>query len=274
VGANHNGFGKSSGRFNTASYSNGFGVNTNYYNSGSYNLVLGDNSNASFKTNSGGAKTFDYTDITTATDNIHIAAHGFGTPGTWVNLLYTQGTSAITGLTSGTIYQFYIVDADNISATLGARQTVDITAAGTGTGHSLAPQYVYSGCTVVGCSLEPTGSNQILLGYGNGNLAAWFDATDWNLIGGLKFQIGKSVGLKSGTDAKIGTVDLVAGSATVSTTAVGDVGSSQIMLTSQVDSGTPGFLRVSSRVVGTSFTIDSSSVTDTSAVGWMIIDIL
>jgi len=39
---------------------------------------------------------------------------------------------------------------------------------------------------------------------------------------------------------------------------------SLIKLTSQSDGGTPGWIRVSARVVGTSFTITSSSATDTS----------
>jgi len=46
---------------------------------------------------------------------------------------------------------------------------------------------------------------------------------------------------------------------------------SRIFLTSQADGGTPGFLRVSARVNGTSFTITSSSGTDTSTVAWMLV---
>lgn len=68
-----------------------------------------------------------------------------------------------------------------------------------------------------------------------------------------------------------GTVALVAGTATVSVTAV--TSSSRILLTSQLDGGgTVGFLRVSSRINGTSFTITSSSATDTSSVAWMLIE--
>ena len=66
-----------------------------------------------------------------------------------------------------------------------------------------------------------------------------------------------------------GTVALVAGAATV-TYPISST--SRIFLTSQVDGGTVGFLRVSARTVSTSFTITSSSATDTSTVAYLIIE--
>lgn len=66
-----------------------------------------------------------------------------------------------------------------------------------------------------------------------------------------------------------GFVQLIAGTATVSDARVH--GQSLILLTSQVDGGTPGFLRVQSRIIGTSFKIVSSNVADTSIVAWQII---
>ena len=81
-----------------------------------------------------------------------------------------------------------------------------------------------------------------------------------------------SVGLivKEGSNAKMGSASLASGTATVSTTAV--TNNSRILLTSQSDAGTPGFLRVSGRTAATSFTITSSSATDNSAVGWLIVE--
>jgi len=66
-----------------------------------------------------------------------------------------------------------------------------------------------------------------------------------------------------------GHITLVAGTATVSDSRV--KGNSLILLTSQVDGGTPGWLRVQSRIEDVSFKIVSSSVTDTSVVAWQII---
>jgi hypothetical protein len=81
---------------------------------------------------------------------------------------------------------------------------------------------------------------------------------------------GKGLKIKEGTNAKMGVATLVAGAATVNTTAV--TSTSRIQLTGNADGGTPGWLRVSARTAGTSFTITSSSATDTSTVAWLIIE--
>lgn len=81
---------------------------------------------------------------------------------------------------------------------------------------------------------------------------------------------GKGLRVKEGSNAKQGTAVLVAGSKAVSNTSV--TASSRIFLTSQADGGTPGWLRVSARTAGTSFTISSSSATDTSTVAYQIFE--
>lgn len=81
---------------------------------------------------------------------------------------------------------------------------------------------------------------------------------------------GKGLRVREGSNAKQGTAVLVAGTVTVANTAV--TANSRIFLTSQVDGGTPGFLRVSARVAGTSFTITSSNGADTSTVAYQIFE--
>ena len=81
---------------------------------------------------------------------------------------------------------------------------------------------------------------------------------------------GMGLRVKEGTNAKQGTAVLVAGALAVSNTSV--TATSRIFLTSQVDGGTVGFLRVSARVAATSFTITSSSGTDTSTVAYEIFE--
>lgn len=81
---------------------------------------------------------------------------------------------------------------------------------------------------------------------------------------------GQGLAVKEGSNAKQGTATLTAGSVVVSNTSV--TANSRILLTSQVDGGTPGFLRVSARTAGTSFTITSSSGTDTSTVAYQIFE--
>lgn len=83
--------------------------------------------------------------------------------------------------------------------------------------------------------------------------------------GGLRVASG-GAGSYSGSNA------LVGGTVTVATTAV-STSNQIILLTSQVDGGTPGWLRVSGKTNGQDFTITSSSGTDTSTIGWLIVDI-
>jgi hypothetical protein len=78
----------------------------------------------------------------------------------------------------------------------------------------------------------------------------------------------KGAGL--GTSTRSGTATLVGGTVTVSDTAV--TANSLVLVTCQTPGGTPGFLRVSARSAGASFTILSSSGTDTSVVGYVIVE--
>jgi hypothetical protein len=81
---------------------------------------------------------------------------------------------------------------------------------------------------------------------------------------------GKGLMVKEGSNAKSGVVTLSGGTATVANTSV--TSTSRIQLTSQADGGTPGWLRVSARTAGTSFTITSSSASDTSTVAYFIVE--
>lgn len=83
-------------------------------------------------------------------------------------------------------------------------------------------------------------------------------------------QAGQGLRVAEGSNAKQGTAVLVGGTVTVANTSV--TANSRIFLTSQVDGGTPGFVRVSARVASTSFTITSSSGTDTSTIAYEIFE--
>ena len=81
---------------------------------------------------------------------------------------------------------------------------------------------------------------------------------------------GNGFRVTEGSNAKQGTAVLVSGSKVVSNTSV--TANSRIFLTSNTDGGTPGWLRVSARTAGTSFTITSSSGTDSSTVAYEIFE--
>lgn len=89
--------------------------------------------------------------------------------------------------------------------------------------------------------------------------------------GNLKIStVGKGLYVKEGTNATMGTATLVGGTVTVSTTKV--TANSRIIYSVQTAGGTQGFLSVSARSAGTSFTLTSTSGTETSTVAWMIVE--
>jgi len=113
-------------------------------------------------------------------------------------------------------------------------------------------------------------SNPINLGTNNVN--RFTIGTTYNhLYLPLQFtSIGHGLLFDEGTNAIMGLAVLVGGTVTVSTTKV--TTNSRILLTNNASSGTPGFLYINARVANTSFTITSSSGTDTSSVMWTIIE--
>lgn len=169
------------GRWNKGSYSQGIGNQALYFNTGSYcfaggglalnrnegnyNTAVGYTSFNTFNENVSGAKTFGYTDIVSVSgsDTITITSHGFGSADAQVNLKFTQGTSAITGLTNGTVYTWKVIDANTICGGF----TQNITAAGTGTGHTMTPQTSLTNSTALGYNAEPDASNQVMFGDAN-----------------------------------------------------------------------------------------------------------
>jgi hypothetical protein len=80
----------------------------------------------------------------------------------------------------------------------------------------------------------------------------------------------RGLSVVEGANAKQGVDTLVAGTKVVSNTSV--TANSRIFVTSQVDGGAPGFLRISARTAGVSFTVTSSSGTDTSTFAYEIFE--
>jgi hypothetical protein len=128
-----------------------------------------------------------------------------------------------------------------------------------------------NGFGVRDCQVRATndGGNALTLSFWTANGAAPTSKLEIGPTGQVALQIaGRGLSIKEGANAKQGTATLVAGAVTVANTSV--TANSRIFLTSQVDGGTPGFLRVSARIAATSFTITSSSATDTSTVAYFI----
>lgn len=94
----------------------------------------------------------------------------------------------------------------------------------------------------------------------------------WNMLSGgdLASQTaGVGLRIKEGSNARMGTATLVAGTVTVSNTSV--TANSRIFLSRNTTGGTTGHLSTTI-VAGTSFTINSSNALDTSVVAWLLIE--
>lgn len=79
-----------------------------------------------------------------------------------------------------------------------------------------------------------------------------------------------ALSLKDGSNKRMGQAVLVAGTLLVANTTI--TANTRVFLSHANTSGTLGILYVSARVAGTSFTIASSSATDTSTVNWLLIE--
>lgn len=126
--------------------------------------------------------------------------------------------------------------------------------------------------TNAGTNATLTLVNNITANLYNGTVNILDDSTSNILAGGdvRIATVGKTLFVKEGTNAKMGTSSLVAGSVVVNTTAV--TASSRIFLTPQNTSGTAGAVSVSARTAGTSFTMTSTSSSDTRSIAWLIIE--
>jgi hypothetical protein len=81
---------------------------------------------------------------------------------------------------------------------------------------------------------------------------------------------GYGLNIKEGSNARMGLATLSAGSVVVSTTAV--TTNSRIQLTPQNGLTNAGFIAVTARTAGTSFTIGSSNASDARQIAWIIVE--
>ena len=103
-------------------------------------------------------------------------------------------------------------------------------------------------------------------GQSNGSFSMFGNAVNTLKVG----TAGGGLAVAEGSNARMGVAVLIGGTKVVSNTSV--TANTRIFLTSQVDGGVPGFLRVSARTAATSFTILSSNVADTSTVGYLLVE--
>ena len=109
----------------------------------------------------------------------------------------------------------------------------------------------------------------------SGNLTEWRNSSNTLLssvdsAGNLALATGQKLKVGTGTNASAGTATLVGGTVTVATTAV--TASSLILVTPTSTGANSGVLAVTAQAAGTSFTVTSTNVLDTSTFSWMIVN--
>lgn len=140
-----------------------------------------------------------------------------------------------------------------------------------------APTYTMSAANTISTAATVAITGAPISGNGNciitNPLAFWVQGGASQFDGDVKVgAVGKGIYIKEGSNATMGTATLSSGTITVSTTKV--TASSRIFLTVQ-SLGTitvPTAVVVTGRTAGTSFTITSAMVTDTSVVSWVILE--
>ncbi|WP_031039929.1 glycosyl hydrolase family 28-related protein [Streptomyces sp. NRRL F-5650] len=131
------------------------------------------------------------------------------------------------------------------------------------TGPSNAPVDAFAGPTDVAGNLDVAGYLAAASGQSGGVWNIW-DASAKALNLG---SAGGGIAIKEGANARMGIATLAAGTVTVANTSV--TANTRVATFRQAAGGTLGHLSTT-KVAGTSFTITSSSNTDTSVVGWVL----
>jgi len=129
--------------------------------------------------------------------------------------------------------------------------------------------------TQTGLKVNATGNtadNNFAMFFTGGNVGIGTSTPTQSLEVNGNIRISGTNGLKitEGANASMGAVTLVAGTKVVATTNV--TANSRIFLTTNTPGGAIGALYISARVPGTSFTITSTSATETSKVAWVIVE--
>jgi len=175
--------------------------------------------------------------------------------GAWYNTITTSGTASLA------IFNSSCETGVNAAISHGSTGTVSLT--NTAISSSANPVIAGAGAGALTLASTTFTSGNVLAG------TLTLGTADETKMASLK--IGSKINVETtGAAATAGTSTLVGGTVTVNTTAV--TANSIILLSHQTNAGAPGFVSVTARVVGTSFTITSSSGTDTSTIGWLILN--
>ena len=164
-------------------------------------------------------------------------------------------------MTSG--FSNICVGAESGSGIIGANSNILIGKAAGVTGTPANAITSGSNCVFIGANAGYGSATQRANAIGIGDAVTVSAANAWT-IG----KLGTVQYIKEGANGAMGVSTLVAGTVTVSNTKV--TANSRIFLSTNTSGGTVGHPYISARTAGTSFTITSTSGTDTSTIAWEI----
>ncbi|MFC7892675.1 glycosyl hydrolase family 28-related protein [Streptomyces sp. NPDC057381] len=133
------------------------------------------------------------------------------------------------------------------------------------TGSTAAPVDAFAPPTDVAGNLNVGGYAALASGQSAGQWNIWAGQAKALNLGGA----GGGIAIAEGANARMGVSTLAAGTVTVANTSV--TANTRVAVFRQAAGGTVGHLSVT-KVAGTSFTINSSSATDTSVVAWLLFE--
>lgn len=125
----------------------------------------------------------------------------------------------------------------------------------------------------IGRALTVQAGNNLSGSFKGGDLTLQGGSGSSGIDGDLILETRSSTGtlkLNDGANEQMGIATLVGGTVTVNNTKI--TANTRIFYAVDVAGGTQGFLRISARTAGTSFTITSTSGTETSTVVWMLVE--
>jgi hypothetical protein len=193
------------------------------------------------------------------------AAPRIGVEGSDTNInygIYSKGTGSIQFLTNGGALEQF-----RVSNTTSAVNFIGVTGSIT----AQAPSFTAQGTdTDIGINYTAKGAgihtfNTRVIAPALTASAGDIQANTGNLVANT---VGNGLRIREGANSKQDVATLVAGTVTINNTSI--TANSRVFAFCQTPGGTPGFLRCSARSAGVSYTILSSSGTDTSTIAVLI----
>jgi hypothetical protein len=221
---------------------------TNIVPSGLFSTTLG-NLNLGSASTSGTSRTLSAISTSSNTD-LRFAAQGAGS-------IYFDNTSMLTATTPASSQYLQFISGSDTYRFGNLSSVVTLQAGNTG-GAVNSLRLLANSTTAANIDIN------------SGNSVA-------NTIGGsILLNPGTSGGVNGtlriadGANRNMGVSTLVGGTVTVNNNTI--TANTRIFLTVQTAGGTQGFLRIAARTAGTSFTITSTSATETSTVAWLLVE--